>query len=167
MKKAISVLLMMFVAAGVFAGCQKKKKVYRDVEEYRSAVSESEKEESESASIREEEISEDKSALAETLGKSDGKEQLVFRFDKANGVEYRVINFKKNGMADYMITYMYFNDDKYYQDIKAIGDYTDKKLIDTDDKTRCLTYKSTDIFEMNYKEYYDYYKSFDDCTVVE
>ncbi len=163
MKKALSVLLLVLVAAGVFAGCQKK--IYFDEEEFASAQAESMSAQSEAASKQEAEIMSVREAFEEGEGKTEDNVRLSMKLEYGDHMEYRIIYFKKNGKSDYMMKYLYFFTEKYYETVKGYGDYDQNKLVDSDDETRCLIYKNKDIVEMTYDEYYEYYKDWPNSTI--
>ena len=163
MKKAISVLLITLVAAGVFAGCQKR--IYFDEEEYMSAQEESVSAQNEAVSKQEAEIMSVREEFEQGEGKTKQNERLSLKFEYGNHMEYRIVYFKKNGKADYMMRYLYFYEEGYYERVKGYGDDGDDKLIKADDETRCLVYKSKDTSEMTYDEYYEYYKDWPGCTI--
>lgn len=166
MKKAIAAVFSVIIAVTVFAGCQKK--VYLDTEKYEKAVSEQNRKESEALSEQESKIEEDKAKLEEEIGKSVKGEKLVVKQIVGEHTDYFVYNFKKN-KRESLVTYKYYTSDMNYELAKKDGDIGSDKLIDSDDKLRCLVYKDSGAVDLDYDYYYTLFsrRSSDYSTIVE
>ncbi|MBR0112634.1 MAG: hypothetical protein IJM02_02705 [Clostridia bacterium] len=164
MKKAISILLLVFIAAGIFAGCQKRIYTEKEREEFISreeaSVSEQRAEESKKA----ENIEVDKANLEKSIGKSEKNKQLFVKFEYGDHMEYHLVKFK-GGKAESLTKYLYFDNDGYYNDVKKRGDDGSSKLIESDDSIRCLVYKDKDILPSTYENAYKRYEK-QDCTIL-
>ena len=166
MKRAIAAVFSVIIVLSVFAGCQKG--VYFDAEKYEKAVSEANRKESESLSEQESKIEEDKAKLESEIGKSVKGEKLVIKMIAGEHTDYLVYTFKKNKL-DNLATYKYYTSDVNYKFAKEDGDIGSDKLIDSDDKLRCLVYKDSGGVDLDYDYYYNLYSRRDSeyCTIVE
>ena len=166
MKRAIAAVFSLLIVMSVFAGCQKK--IYFDPEKYEKAVSEENRKESEALSEQESKIDEDKAKLESEIGKCVKGEKLVIKIYAGEHTDYMVYNFKKNKL-DTLVTYKYYNSDFNYKLAKEDGDIGSDKLIDSNDKTRCLVFKDSGGVDLDYDYYYNMYsrRVSDTCEIVE
>ncbi|MBR6940648.1 MAG: hypothetical protein IKH65_07580 [Clostridia bacterium] len=166
MKKAICLLLTLAAVLSL-AACTKT--VYFDEKEYSEAVAKSEKEESESISQQEEEREKDVKNVEKELGKTEKNKKIIAKLAYGDHFEYEAVYFDKDGLAEYKLTYKYFDTDDYYQMVLGYGDVGDDKLIQSDDEIRCLVYKNKNIMKSDFETMYELYqrKSEDICTVYE
>ncbi len=169
MKKTV-LLLTAFVAALIlFSSCEKKQKlIYTDPEEYSKAISESQSESEKESSIQASKIEDDKAKTQAELGKTIEGKQIVAKLTYGDHIEYEKIVFKKNGIADYRLTYKYFDTDEYFNMVLGYGDAGDEKLVDKDADLRCIVYKNSGPFDSDYETYYDIYSRKDPeiCTIL-
>lgn len=143
MKKVIAVLLVFSALLSVSA-CSFKSKIYTDPDEYSKAVSEEQSKKEVEESERADDISEAKSETEDKIGVTEEGKQIVVKLYGGTTITYEKSVFDKKGTLDYRIEYVYYDTEKHYKDIKEFGDYDNKKLIESDDRTLCLTYKTTE-----------------------
>ena len=170
MKKAVLILLAVITALVFFANRKKRQKIiYTDPEEYSKAVEESQSESIKESSLQESKIEDDMAKTQEELGKTIKGKQIVTKFIYGNHIEYQKLVFDKKGIAEYRLTYKYFDTDDYYKMVLGYGDAGEGKLIDNSDELRCIVYKDSGPFENDFDLYYDLYsrKDPDICTVIE
>ena len=169
MKKAVSLLLALTTALVLFSACSKKQKLYTDPEEYSKAIEESISESEKESSEQESRIEDDMAKRQDELGKTIKGKQIVAKLTYGNHIEIEKIVFKKNGIADYRLTYKYYDSDDYYEMVLGYGDIGDEKIVDKDPDLRCIVYKNSGPFESDFDMYYDLYSRKDSaiCTVIE
>lgn len=162
MKNAFGILLV-FAALFCMVSCGKQ----TTAEEINSIASQSDKENSVSESKQEAAISDSEEKVADELGKTKKNKQLVAKLTYGDHIEYQKIVFDSNGLADYKLTYKYFDNDSYYETVLGYGDASEGKLVDQDKDVRCLTYKG-DCLDIDYDTYYNLYerKDPDVCTII-
>jgi hypothetical protein len=141
---------MVFIAAGIFAGCQKRIYTEKEREEFISAEEASVSEQRAEESQKAEEIEVDKANLEQSIGKSEKDKQLFVKFEYGDHMEYHLVKFK-GGKAQSLTKYLYFDNDAFYNDVKKRGDDGSSKLIESDDKVRCLVYENKDILPSTYE----------------
>jgi hypothetical protein len=170
MKKAFLILLAVMTVLILFTACEKRKKIiYTDPEEYNKAVSESVSESEKESSEQESKIEEDMIKTQSEMGKTIEGKQIVVKLVYGNHIQYEKVVFNKKGVADYVMTYKYFDTDDYYNMVLGYGDTGKDKLVDNSDELRCIVYKNNGPFDMDYETFYGLYsrKSPDICTIVE
>lgn len=169
MKKAFLILLGVMTVLILFTACEKKKKIiYTDPEEYQKAVSESVSESERESSEQESKIEEDMIKTQSELGKTIEGKQIVAKLIYGNHIEYEKVVFNKKGVADYIMTYKYFDTDDYYNMVLGYGDAGKDKLVDKSAELRCIVYKNSGPFDSDYETFYDIYsrKDPDICTII-
>ena len=168
MKKAVSLLMALATALVLFSACAKKQ-IYTDPEEYSKALDESISAREKESSEQESRIEDDMAKTQDELGKTIEGKQIVAKLTYGDHIEIVKTVFNKKGIADYRLTYKYFDSDDYYEMVLGYGDQGDEKIIDKSADLRCIVYKNSGPFESDYDMYYDLYSRKDPeiCTLIE
>ena len=134
MKKMIA-LLFVAVILFAFAGCKKDGDVSSS---YPSGLSAEE-----IASLEAEKaIIADMEEREEQIGESIRNEKIVGKKEYSMHTEYYVIYFDNDGLSEYLITYIYYDDQWQYENQLSIGDKGVKKLIESNDELRLVVYRT-------------------------
>lgn len=153
MKKLMALLLASAVLLS-FASCGKKDMTAEEYSEYMAAEESKKAVESEKA---EELVSEKMDDVSDDLGKTiKGKKLVVKKVDSVD-TRYRVIMMDKKGMGDYMVTYIFANNDNDYNVLYNAAK-NDKDLYKHDKDGRMIANRTDEIPETDFEDFYEGYK---------
>ncbi|MCR5150204.1 MAG: hypothetical protein K6B52_03140 [Clostridiales bacterium] len=166
MKKAVIISLLFLITCSAF-GCSMSDKIAFNDSDYKEKISKMQQKEEKESVKHSQKLAESVNKLEAKIGKTEKNVKLVSKTIVNTCTVYEVIWFNKDAIADYKMTYKYFNDKMSYNLANEAGDIDDDKLTDHDDDLMMLTYKNKKISEISFDDYYQLRSSSNQYTVVE
>lgn len=154
MKKILAVIAVFLVLFSL-ASCKAVKPQLTDEEVRESLSAEASKKVEESIKAQKE-YNAGVEAAIEEIGKTVKGEKLVVKVPTVRGIEYAVFHFDKKELVKYRVSYYFFEQMDHYEDKIDVVD-KDEKLIDKDKSLKMAVIKDTEVNELTFDQYYEYY----------
>lgn len=152
MKKILAVLAVLATVLSLSACKMSGNMTAEEREQY---LAEKQSEQIEASLQAERDYVEGINETADKIGKTKKGERLVVKIPSQLGTEYWVFEFDKKEVVEYKMIYRFFELPQNYESAKNFKGTKNKKVVDTDDKSRMVVYKHTGINENTFDELYD------------